>query len=200
MGAFARSLLECVRSTKAMALRILQSLPPGYVSQVAIRARVGSGHPSLPLHGVTWWLGIFFHVLGECHGGYSCLQREGNKQHEEKRECAHAYIYERLYMLMFSLEFPRSGLGLPQHPRGPLSQQPTKRMGIWAWHIFFRGRCVYLGFYNTHRPLSPGHTKTGCAPCPVCLRVCACADFNYGNIWLPITWVITRPPVKQDLG
>ena len=22
----------------------------------------------------------------------------------------------------------------------------------------------------------------------------------YGNIWLPITWVITRPPIKQDLG
>ena len=58
-----------------------------------------------------------------------------------------------------------------------------------------------LGFHNTHGPLSPLHTKTGCAPCPFDhVPVCACAYFNYGTIWLPITWVITGCPTKQDLG
>ena len=58
-----------------------------------------------------------------------------------------------------------------------------------------------LGFHNTHRPPSLWHTETGCAPCQFDrVRVCAWAYFNYRSIWLPITWFITRPPIKQDLG
>ena len=42
--------------------------------------------------------------------------------------------------MIFYLEFSRRGLGFPQHPRGPLSQRPTKQVGIWAWHIFVEAR------------------------------------------------------------
>ena len=104
-------------------------------------------------------------------------------------------------MLIFSLEFPTSGLGFPQHPRGPLSQGPTKQVVIWGWHFFLEARACHFGFHNTHGLLSPCHTKTGCAPCPFDrVRVCACAYFGYWSIWLPITWVITCPPTEQALG
>ena len=74
MGAFAPSLLEWVGSSKAMALRMA---PPGYLSPVAMRARVGSGYPALPLHGATCWLGIFFMFLTGVTGEYSiCSVRE----------------------------------------------------------------------------------------------------------------------------
>ena len=43
-------------------------------------------------------------------------------------------------MLIFSLEFPTSGLGFPQHPKGLLSRRPTKRVEIWAWHFFVQAR------------------------------------------------------------
>ena len=33
-----------------------------------------------------------------------------------------------------------------------------------------------------------------------CVGVCACHYLNYGSILLRITWVITRPPIKQDLA
>ena len=36
--------------------------------------------------------GYFIQVLDECHGGYSCLQRKGNEQHEEKVS-VHVQIY-----------------------------------------------------------------------------------------------------------
>ena len=68
-------------------------------------------------------------------------------------ECTHAYIYERIYMLIFSLELPSSELGCPQQPRVSLSQHPTKQVRKWVWHMFHRGPCVDLGFHNT--PLSP---------------------------------------------
>ena len=131
MGAFAPSLLEWVGSSKAMALRMA---PPGYLSPVAMRARVGSGYPPLPLHGAACWLGVLFMSLMNFAGEFLPATR-GNKQYDEKGEYAHAYVYERICILMFSLEFPTSGLGFPQHPRGPLSQHPTKRVGIWAWHF-----------------------------------------------------------------
>ena len=63
MGAFAPSLLEWVGSSKAIALRILQSPPPGYLSPVAMCAQVGSEYPSLPFHGATCWLGVLFMFL-----------------------------------------------------------------------------------------------------------------------------------------
>ena len=55
-------------------------------------------------------------------------------------------------MLIFSLEFPASGLGFPQHPRGPLSQHPTKRVGIWAWHVFVEAR-AWTCVSTTHTDL-----------------------------------------------
>ena len=63
MGAFAPSLLEWVGSSEAMALRTLPSEPLRYVPPFAMRARVGSGYPSLPLDGATYWLGILFMML-----------------------------------------------------------------------------------------------------------------------------------------
>ena len=63
LGAFALSLLDLVGSSKAMGVRSLPSPPPGYLSPVAMCARVGSEHPVLPLHGATCWLGIFFTFL-----------------------------------------------------------------------------------------------------------------------------------------
>ena len=151
--------------------------------------------------------GYSIHVLGECHGGHSCLQRKGNKQHEEKGECAHDNIYERIYTLIFSLEFPTSGLGFPQHPRGPLSQRPTKRVGIWAWHVFVEVRAwtwvsktqTELSLRDTPKPGASGV----CFQCPVsvCSRACVCMRlFQLREYWLPITWVTTRPAIKQDLG
>ena len=32
-----------------------------------------------------------------------------------------------------------------------------------------------------------------------CLHAFACRYFKYAGIWLPLTWVITRPLFKQDL-
>ena len=104
-------------------------------------------------------------------------------------------------MLIFSLEFFTSGLGFPQHPRGPLSQRPTKRVGIRAWHVFVEARAWTWGA-TTHTDISLRDTPQPGVPCVrsiACVGF-ACAYFNYGSIWLPIMWVITRPPIKQDLG
>ena len=78
---------------------------------------------------------------------------KGNKQHDErneKDECVHAYVYERICMLMFSIEFPTSGLGFPQHPRGPLSQHPTK-LGV---AFFLIETCAWTWISTTHTSLS----------------------------------------------
>ena len=60
-----------------------------------------------------------------------------------------------------------------------------------------------LGFLQyTRTSLSVTHQSRVC-PSPFdrpCVCVYACACFTYGSIWLPITWVISRPPIKQDLG
>ena len=97
MGAFAPSPLEWVGSSKAMALRILQSPPPGYVSPVATRARVGSGHPSLPLHGVTCWLGSLFMAMGNVTGDIpACNERATNNM--KKRASVHMHIFMREYI------------------------------------------------------------------------------------------------------
>ena len=103
-------------------------------------------------------------------------------------------------MLIFSLEFPASGLGFPHHLRGPLSQRPTKRVRIWAWHFLWRP-VRGLGFpQHTRTPLSVTHQNRVC-PVSVGSRACGCiAYFDYGSIWLPVTWVITRHRIKQDLG
>ena len=97
MGAFAPSLLEWMGSSKAMALRILHSLPPGYVSPVATRARVGSGYPSLPLHGVTCWRGILFMSLANVTGDIpACNETATNNM--KKRASVHMHIFMREYI------------------------------------------------------------------------------------------------------
>ena len=75
-------------------MRILPSLPPGYVPPVTMHARVGTGYPSLPLHEATCWLVILLMFLTNVNQGYSCLQREGNKKHEE-RASVHVHIFMR---------------------------------------------------------------------------------------------------------
>ena len=149
------------------------SPPPGYLSPVAMRARVGSGYPPLPLHGAACWLGVLFMSLMNFAGEFLPATR-GNQQYDEKGECAHAYVYERICILMFSLEFPTSGLGFPQHPRGPLSQHPTKRVRIWAWHFSSWRPVRGLGFPgHTRVSLSETHQNRVC-PWPMVACVCAC--------------------------
>ena len=129
----------------------------------------------VPSNAIAWGrmlAGCLLHVFGEFHGGYSCLQLKGNKQHEEMDECAHAYIYGRIYMWTFSLEFPASGLGFPQHPRGPLSRSPTKRVGIWAWHVFVEAR-AWTWVSTTHRDLPLCDTPKPGVP-RVRLIACVC--------------------------
>ena len=75
-----------------MALRILPSLPPGYVSPVAMGAQVGSEYPTLPLHGATYWLGIlclfFTNVTGDIP---ACNKRETPKMNK-RRVCTFMYL------------------------------------------------------------------------------------------------------------
>ena len=79
---------------KGKALRILQSSPPGYVSPVAMHARVGSGYLSLPLHGVTCWLGILFLSLANVTGDIpACDERATNNM--KKRASVHMHIFMR---------------------------------------------------------------------------------------------------------
>ena len=63
----------------------------------------------MPLHGAACWLGVLFMSLMNFAGEFLPATR-GNKQYDEKGECAHAYVYEGRCILMFSLEFPTSGL------------------------------------------------------------------------------------------
>ena len=162
MGDFAPSLREWVGSSKAMALRIWAIS----AAWVFILVRYACpGWEWVPSNAIAWGrmlAGCFLHVFGEFHGGYSCLQRKGNKQHEEKDEFAHAYEYGRIYMLIFSLEFPASGLGFPQHPRGPPSRRPTKRVGIWAWHVFVEARPWTWFPQHTRTSLSVTHQNRVC--------------------------------------
>ena len=67
-------------------------------------------------------------------------------------------------MFIFSLEFPTSGLGLPQHLRGPLSQHPITMVGIWAWHIFVEA-CAWTWVSTTHMDLSLRDTPTPGVAC-----------------------------------
>ena len=92
MGTFPWSLLEWVGSSKAMALRILPFLPPGYVSLVAMRARVGSEYPSLPLRGATCWLGMLFRFLMSFTGDISAC-RENGTNNMKKRTSVHVHIF-----------------------------------------------------------------------------------------------------------
>ena len=97
MGPFAPSLLEWMGSSKAMALRILQSPPPGYVSPVAMCARVESQYPSLPLHGAICWLGVLFMLLMNVMGDIpACNERATNNM--KKRASVHMHIFMREYM------------------------------------------------------------------------------------------------------
>ena len=94
MDAFAPSVREWVGSSKAMALWILPCLPPGYLSPVAMRARVGSGYPPLPLHGAACWLGFLFMSLVHFSGDISaCNQRATNNM--KKRASVHMHIFMR---------------------------------------------------------------------------------------------------------
>ena len=97
MGALAPSLLEWVGSSNVMASQILQSPRPGYLSPVAMRARVGSGYPLLPLHGATSWLGILFMSLANVSGDIPvCNERVTNNM--KRRASVHMHIFMREYI------------------------------------------------------------------------------------------------------
>ena len=100
MGAFAPSLLEWLGSSKAMALQILQSPPPGYVSPVAMRAQVWEWVPFIAIAWDHMLAGYLIHVFDECQRQterYSGLPGEGNKQHEQ-RASVHMHIIMREYI------------------------------------------------------------------------------------------------------
>ena len=80
-----------------MALRILQSPPPGYLSPVAMRARVGSGYPSLPLHEVTCWLGILFRSLANVTGDIPAYNERATNNMKQ-RASVHMHIFMREYI------------------------------------------------------------------------------------------------------
>ena len=80
-----------------MALWILHSPPPGYLSPVAMRARVGSGYPPLPLHGAACWLGVLFMSLASVTGDISaCNERATNNM--KKRASVNMHMIMREYI------------------------------------------------------------------------------------------------------
>ena len=92
IGAFGPSLLEWVGSSKAVALRIMQSPPPGYLSPVAMRARVRSEYPVLPLHGDTFLLGMWFMFLVNITWDVpACSECDTNNM--KKRAIVHVHIF-----------------------------------------------------------------------------------------------------------
>ena len=138
------------------------SLPPGYLSLVAMRARVGSGYPPLPLHGAACWLGVLFMSWMNFAGEFLPATR-GNKQYDEKGERAHAYVNERICILMFSLQLPRVDFDF-HNTRGVLDPNTQQNgLGYGRGIFLYRDPCVDLDFHNTHESLFPRHTKTGCA-------------------------------------
>ena len=102
MGAFAPSLLEWVGSSKAMALRISPSLLPGSLSQVAMRAKVGSQYPSLPLHWAACGLVVLFRFLLNFTGDISVCSEKGINN-MKKRARVHVHIFMRGYICRYVL-------------------------------------------------------------------------------------------------
>ena len=94
-------------------------------------------------------------------------------------------------MLIFSLEFPMRGLGIPQHARGPLTQGPTKRVGIWAWHVFVEAR-AWIWVSTTHTDLSlrdtpkPGVPRVRLIAC-VCVHALILITGVYGCLLLGLS-------------
>ena len=89
-------------------------------------------------------------------------------------------------MLIFSLEFPASALGFPQHLRGPLCKHPSKRIGIWAWHVFVEAR-AWTSVSTTHTDLplrdtpKPGVTRVRLIVC-VCVHALILITGVYGYL------------------
>ena len=77
-----------------MALRILPSPPPGYVSPVAMCARVRSEYPSLPLHGAKCWLGVLFMFLMNVLGDIPAYNERATNN-MKKRASVHMHIFVR---------------------------------------------------------------------------------------------------------
>ena len=107
------------------------------------------------------------------------------------------YLSENTYLDIFS-RVPPEWTWISTTTEG--CSIPTPNQTGWDMGVayFFRDPCVDLGFHNTS--LAVTHQNRVCPVCIHRVRVCACAYFKCGSIWLPITWVITRPPITQDLG
>ena len=69
-------------------------------------------------------------------------------------------------MWIFCLEFP-------QHPRGPLSQHTTKRVGIWVWPNLME-TSAWTWVSTTHTDLSLRDTRKPGVPRVHWLRACVC--------------------------
>ena len=134
-----------------MALRILPSLPPGYLSPLAMRGLVPSKYPLLPLHGATCWLLVFCMFLVNFMCEMSACNVRGTNNMKQR---ASVHVWGNFYVDIFS-RVPQEWTWVSTQPRGSLSQHPSKRVGILVWHIFDRSGCLDLDFHNTHGPPSP---------------------------------------------
>ena len=141
-----------------------------------MRARVGIGYPPLPLHGAACWLGVLFMSLVNFTGEFLPALR-GNKQHDERNErdeCAHAYVYERIYMLMFFSKFLHEwtwNSTTPEGPSIPTPNQTGRDMGVAFFLIETR---AWTWIYTTHTSLSFRDTPKPGVPVAtgsVCVRM-----------------------------
>ena len=111
----------------------------------------------MPLYGATCWLGVFFMFLANFMRDIPACNLRGTSNMRQ-RASIHmgvcAYMYDTIYMLIFSLDCPTSGHEFPQYPRGLVSQHAAKRVETGAWHISNRGPCVELNSHNTHGRLA----------------------------------------------
>ena len=99
-------------------------------------------------------------------------------------------------MLIFSLEFPTSGLGFPQLSQGSLSQHPTRRVGIWALHIFVEAR-AWRWISTTRTDLCLRHTPKPRVPRIHWLRACVSMPFFFLPDYMVTYYVGYNPTPNQ---
>ena len=86
-----------------MPLQFFSSLPPWYLSPVAMCAPGRSEYPVFPLHGATCWLGVLIISLLNVMWDISACSEMGTNNMNRGRVYTGvcAYIFERTYMLIF---------------------------------------------------------------------------------------------------
>ena len=157
-------------------LPILPCLPPGYLSSVAMRARVGSEYPLLPVHGVTCWPGVFFMSLVNVMGDVSpCNMRGTNNMRQrasvQVRVCI--YVSEDIYVDLFC-RVSQQWTTASHNTRAVLypNTQPNG-LGYGRGICFLEARAWTL-ISTTHTDLSIRDTPKPVVPPVNWLRACVC--------------------------